>query len=124
MSPHKAGGINDPVSGAESIGPLLDSTFGLGVWAAHFLVVYGATAVACQLGLRDAGVVRSTFHMALNLVTLVATTIVLFHARRRQQRRQDPDTDFRVWVTIGCDAVAAVAIAWQLFALLLVPLCT
>lgn len=105
--------------------PLLDLGFGFLVWAAHFLAVYVATAVACVLGLGAASASRvATFLTALALVTVVATAVVVWHAiRRYRQHREVPDRHFRMSVTIGADAIAAVAIVWQLFPILLVPAC-
>ena len=114
------------VTGAEeTVRPLLDSTLGLGVWALHLLIIYPVTATACQLGLRDAtrgG--RSTFVAVMVIVTVLALAIVALHALRRHRLFGTmPERQFRIALTIGCDALAGVAIAWQLFALLLVPLC-
>ena len=50
--------------------------------------------------------------------------VVVWHALRRyRQQRDRPDRRFRMTVTIGNDAVATIAIAWQIFAISLVPLC-
>jgi hypothetical protein len=107
------------------MGALLDTAFGYFVWATHFLVVYIATAVSCQLGLGTAGAgIRRTFLAVLALVTVAAVAVVVLHAIRRYRHQHDlPGRRFRSTVTIGNDAVAAVAIAWQLLAITLVPLC-
>lgn len=107
------------------IGALLDAAFGYFVWAAHFLVVYVATAVSCQLGLGGAeSGARTTFLVVLALATVAAAAVVVLHAlRRHRQLRDRPERQFRMAVTIGNDAIAAVAIVWQLLALALVPLC-
>jgi membrane protein implicated in regulation of membrane protease activity len=112
-------------SEAAALSPLLDAAFGFFVWAVHFLTVYIAAAVACQLGLgAESAGSRRTFLTTLALVTLAAAAVVLLHAARRyQQQREAPDQRFRMSVTIGGDGIAVVAIAWQLFALFLVPLC-
>lgn len=104
---------------------LLDAAFGYFVWAAHFLVVYITTAVSCQLGLGTAGPSRrTTFLVVLALVTVAATAVVVLHAvRRYRQQRDRPEHRFRMTVTIGNDVVASVAIAWQLLAIGLVPVC-
>lgn len=110
---------------AAGLGALLDTTFGYFVWAAHFLVVYIATAVSCQLGLgTTTGGTRTTFLTVLALVTVAAAAIVVMHAVRRYRQQRDlADRRFRMTVTIGNDAVATVAIAWQLLAIALVPVC-
>jgi hypothetical protein len=120
-----------PDAGAETsaragtIRPLLDSAFGFFVWAAHFLTVYVAAAVACQLGLGGAAEgTRAAFLAALALVTAVAAAVVVLHAVGRYRRQRGvPEQRFRMRVTIGCDAIAGLAIAWQLLAIRLVPLC-
>lgn len=104
---------------------LLDVLVGFFVWAAHFLVVYIATALACALGpgAANAGS-RTALVTALALVTVTAAAIVVMHALRRyRQQREMPEQRFRMSVTIGCDALALVAIVWQLFPILLVPPC-
>ena len=107
------------------LGALLDAAFGYFVWAAHFLVVYIATAVSCQLRLGAAGSgTRTAFLSALAVVTVAAAAIVVLHALRRHgQQRDVPERRFRMTVTIGNDAVATVAMVWQLLAITLVPLC-
>ena len=104
---------------------LLDAAFGLFVWAAHFLVIYISAAIACQLGLgaADQGA-RTTFLVALALVTVASAAVVVLHALRRWRQQRDlPERRARMTITIGNDAIAAVAIIWQLLALSLVPLC-
>jgi hypothetical protein len=110
---------------AAGVGALLDTAFGYFVWAAHFLVVYIATAVSCQLGLGTAGAgTRTTFLAVLALVTAAAAAVVVLHAvRRYRQQRDMPQRRFRMTVTVGNDALATVAIAWQLLAIALVPVC-
>lgn len=108
---------------ADSVASLLDLAFGFFVWAAHLLVIYIGTAVACVLGLGAASTgSRTTFVISLGVVTLVSVAAVVLHGLRRyrQHRTQLP---FRTSVTIGCDAIASVAIVWQLFPILLVPVC-
>lgn len=104
---------------------LLDPAFGFFVWSAHFLVVYIAAAVLCVLGLGMAGAAaQSTFMTTLGVVTVAAAAILLLHAARRYwQNRNLPDRRFRMSVTIGCDALAAVAVLWQFFPILLASVC-
>ena len=108
---------------AGTVRPLLDLAFGFFVWAGHFLVVYIGTALACVLGLGAAtSGSRTTFVSSLAVVTLVAVAVVVLHALRRyREHRTQPA--FRTAVAIGGDAIAFVAVAWQLFPLLLVPVC-
>jgi hypothetical protein len=95
------------------------------VWAAHLLTIYIATATACQLGLgASTARARGTFVTVLVLITLATLALVGLHAWRRYRvHRGVPERQLRMVVTIGCDAIASIAIAWQLLALLLVPLC-
>ena len=104
---------------------LLDSVFGFGVWAVHLLIVYVASAVACQLGLgSQPRSVQSSVVAALCIVTLAATAIVVWHAiLRYRQQKQVHDRGFLARIAMGHDAVAALAILWQLMPLLMVPLC-
>ena len=111
--------------GEETLSPLLDSAFGFFVWAIHLLIVYVAEALACQLGLGVAGPgTQTTFIAVLALVTIAASAIVVVHGfRRHRQQRKVPEQRFRMSVTLGADAIATLGILWQLFALLLVPVC-
>jgi NO-binding membrane sensor protein with MHYT domain len=97
---------------------LLDPAFGFFVWAIHFVAVYVTAAVACQLRL------DGTFVIALVAVTLAAAAIVLAHAvKRYRQRGEVRDHGFLIRIAVGHDAVAALAILWQVFPLLMVPVC-
>jgi hypothetical protein len=125
MSSHRLDAAVEPHAGAGVLHRLLDPLFGYLVWAAHLLVVYIAAAVACQLGLGTApAATHTTFTAMLALVTVGAAAIVVLHAvRSYRQRREALDEGFLVWVTIGNDAIATVGIVWQLYSILLVPVC-
>ena len=114
-----------PRSRPGAVRRLLDAAFGFLAWGIHFLVIYIAAAVACVLGLGAASASsRTAFWTALALVTVVTIAVVVLHALRRyRQQRGEPEQRFRMSVTIGCDAIATVAIAGQLAPLLLVPMC-
>ena len=115
----------EPPSQAGVIFRLLDPAFGFGVWALHLMVIYVSTAVACQLGLgsREA-TVQSGVVLALIAVTLLAATVVVVHAvKRYRQQPEVRDHGFLVRIAVGHDAVAALAILWQLIPLMMVPLC-
>lgn len=107
------------------VGPLLDLGFGFYVWTAHLLAVYIGTALGCVLGLGTASPgSRTAFLAALALLTLLAVAVLVGHAvRRYRKHRPIPERRFRMSVTIGGDAIAAVAVAWQLFPIFLVPVC-
>jgi hypothetical protein len=104
---------------------LLNLVCGFLVWILHFLAVYAATAVACVLGLGAADAsVRSTFVTALVIVTVVAAAVVVLHALKRYRRHDEvPNRRFLRGITIGHDAIATVGILYQLFPILLVPVC-
>jgi hypothetical protein len=110
---------------ADGVGTLLDSAFGFFVWVVHLLVVYVSTATACQLGLGNAGgASRSVYVTVLVGVTIAAAAVVVLHGIRRYRRdRHEAERRFRMWITVGCDALATLAIAWQLFPFLLIPVC-
>ena len=81
-------------------------------------------ALACQLGLDSTETKTRVLSSALVAVTLLAVAAVLLHATRRyQQRRERRFAEFRVALTLGLDALAALAIVFQLFPILLAPLC-
>src|SRR3982751_5400396 len=91
---------------ARIIRPLLDAAFGFFVWAAHLLIVYIATAVACQLRLGAASArARTAFLATLALVTVAAVAVVLLHGYRRYRDRRGHGTEtapeFRTSLTIG-----------------------
>jgi hypothetical protein len=107
----------------EGLPRLLDLAFGFFLWAAHFLIVYVSAAVACALVPTAAGG-SLALKAALVLTTIVAAAIVVLHALRRyHQQHELPEQRFPMLVTIGCDAIALVAIVWQLFPIFLVPAC-
>jgi hypothetical protein len=123
MSPESQANVTGRA--ADGVGPLLDSAFGFFVWAIHFLLVYVSTATACQFGLGNAGPASKTAFVTVLLgLTIAAATMVILHGIRRYRRdREDAERRFRMWITVGCDALATIAIAWQIFPLLLIPPC-
>jgi hypothetical protein len=104
---------------------LLGLVFGFLVWVLHFLAIYAATAVACVLGLGAADAsVRSTVVTALVIVTVAAAAIVVLHALKTYRRRDEaPNRRFLSSITIGHDAIAVIGILYQVFPILLVPVC-
>jgi hypothetical protein len=104
---------------------LIGLVFGFLVWVLHFLAIYAATAVACVLGLgaADAGV-RSTFVTALVIVTVAAAAIVILHALKTYLWHNEvPNRRFLRGITVGHDAIAVIGILYQLFPILMVPVC-
>ena len=109
---------------AEGLARLLDPIFGLFVWAAHFVVVYVVAAVACVLGLGAGSGARPALMAVLAIGTVATAVLTWLHAARRyRQQRSVASQRFRMALTVGSDAIASIAILWQLFPLLLVPAC-
>jgi hypothetical protein len=108
-----------------AVAPLLDVAFGLFVWMGHLLTLYIIAALTCGLGLvRSGGPTPAALVTTLVVVTVVATAIVAIHAVVRwRQQRELAELRFRTGVTVGLDAIAIVAVVWQLLALALVPVC-
>jgi hypothetical protein len=125
MSPHDLGAESEPRSEGGVLFRLLDPAFGFFLWSLHFLAVYIAAALACVLGLGSASAYdRLTFLTMLGAVTLAAAIGLAIHgAVRYRQLRGVSDQQFRLAVAIGGDAIAAVAVLWQFFPILLAPLC-
>jgi hypothetical protein len=117
--------VDPPLAQAESVVRVLDAAFGLFIWALHLLAVYIAAAVGCVLGLGGTSPsVQTAFLVALVALTLGAEAAAIVHgARRYWQTRALPDQRFRVVLTLGLDAIAALAIVLQLLPILLAPLC-
>jgi hypothetical protein len=126
MSSDNIAGVETEVqTGRGVMHRLLDPAFGFFVWAGHLLVVYITEAVACQLGLefRDARV-HSAFVAMLAIATVLAAAVVLAHGFRRWKHRGEAgDSGFLIRIAAGDDAVAALAILWQLFPLFMDPIC-
>jgi len=107
----------------EGLSRLLDLVFGFFIWAAHFLIVYVGAALVCALAPAEASA-NAGLTVALALATVAAAAIVVLHGvRRYRQQREEPEQQFPMYVTIGCDAISLVAIMWQLFPIFLVPAC-
>jgi hypothetical protein len=107
----------------EGVSRLLDLAFGFFIWAVHFLVVYVGAALACALA-PHAAASSAALQTALVLATVTAVAVVALHAfRRYRQQRDTPEQRFQVAVAIGGDAIALVAIVWQLFPILMAPVC-
>jgi hypothetical protein len=104
---------------------LLDPVFGFFVWAGHFFVIYITEAIACQLAFafRDERV-HSGLLIVLAFITGLSAAVVMAHGFGRWKRRgEGGDHGFTVGITAGNDALAAVAILWQLFPIFTAPVC-
>jgi hypothetical protein len=125
MRSDKLDAAEEARSEAGVLSRLLDLVFGFFVWIMHFVAIYAATAVACVLGLDAASTgVRSTFVTMLVIVTVAAAAIVVLHALKKYwQRDEAPNQRFLRGITIGHDAIATVGILYQLFPILMMPVC-
>lgn len=83
------------------------------VWAAHFAVLYGGTALACARG--AAGAVP--WIVVLSTLAGVAFAVAIF-VRSYPQR-----DDFAHWMAAAVAAVAAVAMLWEAIAGLVAGRC-
>lgn len=104
---------------------LLDPAFGFFVWAAHLVVIYVANAVFCVLDVTSRNPRAGTaLVIALAAVTIVAAAIVGGHGLKRyRERPETPDQGFLFNVAVGQDAIAAMAILWQLVPIFMSPVC-
>jgi hypothetical protein len=102
---------------------LVGSAFGFFAWAAHFLAVYIAQAVACQLSVVSVMSPGAVFRGSLATVTVLVAVVVAGHAWHTWQQHAEGDDAFLARIGIGQDAIATIAIAWQLIPIFTVPLC-
>lgn len=98
--------------------------FGFGIWALHLLLIYGITAVTCAHlpGFREQPLAVKAVLLGL---TVAALLVVALHGLKHYRRANeaDEDEDFVSWLNAALDGGAAVAILWQAFPILTVPLC-
>lgn len=141
---------SDSVQGAElgmrssgDVARLLDPAFGFFVWAGHLVVIYIANAVTCALGLTSRyPSARSALVIALAAFTVVTAAVVGVHGLKRFRQRygqRAPSAElklratdvrsatagggFLLEVAVGSDAIAALAILWQLIPIFMTPVC-
>lgn len=88
----------------------------IALWAAHFAVAYGFTALACarQMAAAIPWVVGMATIAALAASAAIAVPAVMRAARTSQ---------FPDFLAAGLGALAAIAIAWEASSLLWVPAC-
>jgi hypothetical protein len=90
------------------------------LWAAHFTLIYGFTALACARHMSAAvpwvvGVASAAALLALAAVAIPAATRVV-----RAAVRAAPLADF---LTVGLGGLAAIAVVWEASSLVWVPAC-
>ena len=87
---------------------------GIVIWALHFGVIYGFTALACARG--SPGAVP----WVIGIATVVAATLaigIMFAGFRRRGH-------FESWLSAGIASFALIAIVYEAMPLFTVPLCT
>ena len=91
------------------------------IWAAHFLVIYGFTALACARGFVDVrwigiGIVPWTIGAATALALAATLAVVLRAARAAHE-------SFTEWMTAALGALSMLAMFWEALPVLMVPAC-
>ena len=86
-------------------------SLGIAVWALHFTVIYGFTALACARGFGAAA--PWVVGAASVVATAIAVTIILTHL----------SSEFTRWMTASVAAAALVAIVWEGLSAFMVPAC-
>jgi len=114
-----------PPADARVVHRLLDPVFGFFVWAGHLLVIYIANAISCVLGLTSGSPRAESLLVTLLAVFSLATAAVVgVHGLRRyRQRPGTAEHEFLFRIAVGQDAIAALAILWQLFPIFMSPVC-
>ncbi len=96
----------------------LTLTSGFLVWAAHFAMIYGLTALACARGFNDAKLLGlEVVPLGVGAATLAALLMVVWVImsciRWRGPRREDALTRFLRYTTILIGGFAILAIVWD-----------
>jgi hypothetical protein len=104
---------------------LLDPAFGFFVWAGHLVVLYVANAVFCVLESTSGHPrAQSALVSTLAAVTIVTAAVVVIHGvRRHREQPETPNHEFLLKIAVGQDAIAVLAILWQLIPIFMSPVC-
>lgn len=86
-------------------------SLGVVLWALHFTVIYGFTALACARGF---GASAPWFVGGATVVAAAAAIAIIVTHR---------SGEFTRWMTAAVAALALVAIVWEGFPALMVPAC-
>jgi hypothetical protein len=89
----------------------LRMSLGVALWALHFAVVYGFTAIACARGF--GGAAPWVVGVATAAAAAAAVAIILAHL----------SPEFTRWMTAAVAGVALVAIVWEGIPALIIPTC-
>lgn len=112
--------------------PIAGAVAGLVVWAVHFGVVYGASAIACERGLAGRTLLGQPLVPALVLgataLALAAVALVGLRAWRRLEhglagQEGEDEPRFMVWLAAAIALLAALAIVWEGLPVLLIRPC-
>lgn len=100
---------------------------GLLIWAAHFLVIYGVTGLACTGRFGDVrvlglGIAELTIGAATVLALLAAATVLVWTLRSGKQT-ESGSLAFLRWMAAMVAVLALIAIVWNGLPVLLVPGC-
>jgi hypothetical protein len=82
------------------------------IWAAHFLVIYSTTGIACA---RSA---TNSIPWVVGAASVLAVLVLL--AVASLARKEEP---FTSWMTTSLAVLALIAIVWEALPVLIVPLC-
>jgi hypothetical protein len=113
--------------------PILGAISAMLVWAAHFLLVYGAQATACARGATGATLFGQPLVPALVLgltaVSLLAVGVIGLRAWRRLRsglsgQEGEDEPQFTVWMTAAIALLAALAIIWEAAPAVILRPCT
>lgn len=96
------------------VASMLQIHAGVMVWALHFTVIYGFTALTCARGLPLATV---PWVMAIATVAAVTACTGIALAGLRHAGR------FESWMSAALAGLALIAIVWEALPVLLVPIC-
>jgi hypothetical protein len=88
---------------------------GLLVWAAHFAALYGATGLACARGFPE------SLPWTIGGVTFAA--LVANGALALSSLRAATAGDILDWLAVSGAAVSTLAVIWQAFPILVIPIC-
>lgn len=83
------------------------------IWAAHFLIIYSTTGIACA---------RASSNDFVSWVIGAATLLAVL-ALVMVRRRARPAEPFAEWMSSSLAALVLVAIIWESLPVLIVPIC-
>lgn len=112
--------------------PILGAISAMLVWAAHFLIVYGAQATACARGGAGATLFGQplvpALVLGLTLLSLLVVAIIGLRAWRRLRsglsgQEGEDEPQFTVWMAAAISLLAALAIVWEAAPVLILRPC-